>query len=221
MFERFTSKARKALVFAEEAARDLNHNYLGTEHMLLGLLPDNQSVAARVLESLDIATKVIRTQIEDIVIKGAQPSSETYLPFTPKAKKVLEFSLREALQLEHNYIGTEHLLLGIIREGESGAAQVMQTLGADLNRVRTQVLAVLEIELRKQETQPVNAESSFEIVKLLSNATDATLPQESQSIMQLVVAGLRTNSAEIAPLLKMQGIDAETFLSRLIPHLDS
>ncbi len=142
MFERFTDRARRVVVLAQEEARMLSHNYIGTEHILLGLIHEGEGVAAKALESLDISLEAVRAQVEERVGQGQQAPSG-HIPFTPRAKKVLELSLREALQLGHSYIGTEHILLGLIREGEGVAAQVLQQLGADLNRVRQQVIQLL------------------------------------------------------------------------------
>ncbi|MEU4428596.1 Clp protease N-terminal domain-containing protein, partial [Actinoplanes sp. NPDC024001] len=142
MFERFTDRARRVVVLAQEEARMLNHNYIGTEHVLLGLIHEGEGVAAKALESLGISLEGVRQQVEEIIGQGQQAPSG-HIPFTPRAKKVLELSLREALQLGHNYIGTEHILLGLIREGEGVAAQVLVKLGADLNRVRQQVIQLL------------------------------------------------------------------------------
>src|SRR5271166_2329542 len=143
MFERFTDRARRVVVLAQEEARMLNHNYIGTEHILLGLIHEGEGVAAKSLESLGISREGVRSQVEEIIGQGQQAPSSGHIPFTPRAKKVLELSLREALQLGHNYIGTEHILLGLIREGEGVAAQVLVRLGADLNRVRQQVIQLL------------------------------------------------------------------------------
>ena len=142
MFERFTDRARRVVVLAQEEARMLNHNYIGTEHLLLGLIHEGDGVAAKALESLNISLGAVREQVQEIIGKGQQAPSG-HIPFTPRAKKVLELSLREALQLGHNYIGTEHILLGLIREGEGVAAQVLVKLGADLGRVRQQVIQLL------------------------------------------------------------------------------
>ena len=142
MFERFTDRARRVVVLAQEEARMLNHNYIGTEHILLGLIHEGEGVAAKALEALNISLEAVRSQVEEIIGQGQQAPSG-HIPFTPRAKKVLELSLREALQLGHNYIGTEHILLGLIREGEGVAAQVLVKLGADLNRVRQQVIQLL------------------------------------------------------------------------------
>jgi ATP-dependent Clp protease ATP-binding subunit ClpC len=142
MFERFTDRARRVVVLAQEEARMLNHNYIGTEHILLGLIHEGEGVAGKALVSLGISLEAVRQQVEEIIGQGQQAPSG-HIPFTPRAKKVLELSLREALQLSHNYIGTEHILLGLIREGEGVAAQVLVKLGADLNRVRQQVIQLL------------------------------------------------------------------------------
>jgi ATP-dependent Clp protease ATP-binding subunit ClpA len=142
MFERFTDRARRVVVLAQEEARLLNHDYVGTEHLLLGMIAEGQGVAAKALESLGISLEAVRAQVEEIIGQGQQAPSG-HIPFTPRAKKVLELSLREANQLGHNYIGTEHLLLGLIREGEGVAAQVLVKLDADLPRVRQQVIQLL------------------------------------------------------------------------------
>ena len=142
MFERFTDRARRVVVLAQEEARMLNHDYIGTEHILLGLIREGEGVAAKALESLGISQEAVRQQVEEIIGQGLHAPSG-HIPFTPRAKKVLELALREALQLGHNYIGTEHILLGLIREGEGVAAQVLLKLGADLNGVRQQVNQLL------------------------------------------------------------------------------
>src|ERR671913_1174146 len=142
MFERFTDRARRVVVLAQEEARMLNHNYIGTEHILLGLISEGEGVAAKALESLGIAVDGVRQQVEEIIGQGQQAPSG-HIPFTPRAKKVLELSLREALQLGHNYIGTEHILLGLIREGDGVAANVLVKLGADLSSVRQEVIQQL------------------------------------------------------------------------------
>ncbi|MEX0992276.1 MAG: ATP-dependent Clp protease ATP-binding subunit [Actinomycetota bacterium] len=157
MFERFTDRARRVVVLAQEEARMLNHNYIGTEHILLGLIHEGEGVAAKALESLNIRLEDVRQQVEEIIGQG-QAAPTGHIPFTPRAKKVLELSLREALQLGHNYIGTEHILLGLIREGEGVAAQVLQKLGADLNRVRQQVIQLLSGYTGGRETTPGSGE---------------------------------------------------------------
>jgi len=142
MFERFTDRSRRVIVLAQEEARMLDHNYIGTEHILLGLIRESDGCAARALESLEISLGAVRQQVEEIIGRGQEAPSGP-VPFTPRAKKVLALSLRESLQLGHNYIGTEHILLGLLREGDGVAAQVLVRLGADLNRVRQQVIQLL------------------------------------------------------------------------------
>ncbi len=143
MFERFTDRARRVVVLAQEEARMLSHNYIGTEHILLGLIHEGEGVAAKALESLGISLEAVRQQIDEIIGHG-QHAPSGHIPFTPRAKKVLELARPEAVQLGHNYVGTEHILLGLIREGEGVAAQVLVRLGADLNLVRRQVVQVLQ-----------------------------------------------------------------------------
>jgi ATP-dependent Clp protease ATP-binding subunit ClpA len=142
MFERFTGQARRVMDLAQDEARMLGHNYIGTEHLLLGLIGEGEGVAAQALESLGVGLNAARQQVEEAVGRGQHAAPEP-IPLTPRAKKVLELSLREALQLGHHYIGTEHILLGLIREGDGVAARVLAGLGADLNRVRQQVLQLL------------------------------------------------------------------------------
>jgi ATP-dependent Clp protease ATP-binding subunit ClpC len=156
VFERFTDRARRVVVLAQEEARYLNHNYIGTEHILLGLLNEGEGIAAQALESLDIDLASVRDEVVKIIGQGQQ-SPSGHIPFTPRAKKVLELSLREALQLGHNYIGTEHILLGLIREGEGVAAQVLQQLGAELQKVRQTVIQLLSGPGGGEEQQPKGA----------------------------------------------------------------
>jgi ATP-dependent Clp protease ATP-binding subunit ClpC len=139
MFERFTERARRVVVLAQEEATELNHSYIGTEHLLLGLMRDSGSVAARALRELEISQDAVRERVIEIIGRGKQAPSG-HIPFTPRAKKVLELSLREALQLNHSYIGTEHILLGLVGEGEGVAAQVLTKLGGSLSRVRDKVI---------------------------------------------------------------------------------
>ena len=142
MFERFTDRARRVVVLAQDEARSLEHNYIGTEHILLGLIREGEGVAAKALEMANISLEGVRDQVIEIIGKGENDSKD-HIPFTPRAKKVLELSMREALQLEHNYIGTEHILLGLIREGEGVANQVLTNLGADLGSIRQNVIHLL------------------------------------------------------------------------------
>jgi hypothetical protein len=157
VFERFTDRARRVLVLAQEEARLLNHGFIGTEHLLLGLVSEGEGVAAKALESLGVSLEAVRERVEETIgIAGSAPRSSP--PFTPRAKKVLEFSLREALQLNHSYIGTEHLLLGLVREGEGVAATVLQSLGADLVSVRQTTLSLIGGAPDPWEPTPVEFE---------------------------------------------------------------
>jgi ATP-dependent Clp protease ATP-binding subunit ClpC len=149
MFERFTGRARRVMDLADEEARLLHHTYVGTEHLLLGLIGEGGGVAAQALESLGISLEAVRQQVEQVIGRGQQ-AVPGHIPLTPRAKKVLELARREAFQLGHNYIGTEHLLLGLIREGKGAAAQVLTGLGADLNRIRQQVIWLLHGSQGKQ-----------------------------------------------------------------------
>jgi len=140
MFQRFTERARRVVVLAQQEARMLNHNYIGTEHILLGLIHEGEGVAARALTTMGISLGAMRQAVEDIIGRGTQPPTESgHIPFTPRSKKVLELSLREALQLGSDYIGTEHILLALIREGDGVAAQVLLSEGVDITRARAQV----------------------------------------------------------------------------------
>ena len=142
VFERFTDRARRVLTWAQEEARLLNHGFIGTEHILLGLIREGEGVGAQALQSLGISLEAVRQKVEETIgVSGSVPGASP--PFTPRAKKVLELSLREALQLNHSYIGTEHILLGLVREGEGVAATVLVSLGADLPRVRQEVLTLM------------------------------------------------------------------------------
>ena len=153
MFERFTDRARRVMVLAQEEARLLDHNYIGTEHLLLGLIHEGEGVAAQALESLSVSLPAVRQQVEEIIGRGQQTPSGR-IPFTPRAKKVLELSRREALAMGHNYVGTEHILLGLLREGDGVAAQVLVLMGADLNRVRQQVICILSGHQDQDKDEP-------------------------------------------------------------------
>ena len=153
MFERFTERARQAVVLAQDEARGFRHNYIGTEHLLLGLLREEDGLAARVLESLEIDLVEVRAQVARIVGRGDEVASGQ-IPFTPRAKKVLELSLREALSLGHNYIGTEHVLLGLVRENEGVAARILLDLGADAEKIRDRIIQMLSRPRRADEAAP-------------------------------------------------------------------
>jgi ATP-dependent Clp protease ATP-binding subunit ClpC len=143
VFERFTERARQVVVLAQDEARALKHNYIGTEHILLGLLREEEGLAARVLESLDVTVEEVRAQVARIIGPGDEPIVSGQIPFTPRAKKVLELSLREALSLKHNYIGTEHILLGLVRENEGVAARILLDFDADAEKIRNEIMRVL------------------------------------------------------------------------------
>jgi hypothetical protein len=170
VFERFSDRARLVVVLAQEEARLLNHNYIGTEHILLGLAHEGEGVAAQVLASLKISLGAVRAQVEEIIGHGGQAPSG-HIPFTPRAKKVLELSLREALQLGHNYIGTEHILLGLIREGEGVAAQALVNLGAELPRVRQEVVRILS-----ENPQTEDASAPATVTRLVSGSSSGIQP---------------------------------------------
>ena len=155
MFERFTDRARRVLVLAQEEARDLNHAFIGTEHILLGLIREGEGVAAKALDALGVTYDVVREKVEEAIGTNTNPSPGSP-PFTPRAKKVLELSLREALQLGHSYIGTEHMLLGLVREGDGVAAQVLNDLGADMARVRAQVIQMMSGQGTKETGSAVS-----------------------------------------------------------------
>jgi len=165
MFERFTDGARRLVALAQDEARRLNHDYIGTEHILLGLIHEGEGVAAKALESLGISLDAVRQQVEEIIGQGQQAPSG-HIPFTPRAKKVLELSLRESLQLGHNYIGTEHILLGLIREGDGVAAQVLVRLGADLNRVRHQVIQLIAGQPLQEGAPGPEVQARLDVVEI-------------------------------------------------------
>jgi ATP-dependent Clp protease ATP-binding subunit ClpC len=149
MFERFTDRARRVVVRAQEEARLLDHDYIGTEHLLLGLVHDGQGVAAKVLESSEIPLEVVRRRVEEAVSRGTQAPSG-HIPITEQGKEVLRLAHRESAEIGHHYIGTEHLLLGLIREGDGVAAQVLSGLGVELDAAREQVIRLLNDYQRRQ-----------------------------------------------------------------------
>ena len=209
MFERFTDRARRVVVLAQEEARMLNHNYIGTEHILLGLIHEGEGVAAKALESLGISLEAVRSQVEEIIGQG-QAAPTGHIPFTPRAKKVLELSLREALQLGHNYIGTEHILLGLIREGEGVAAQVLQKLGADLNRVRRVVIDLLGGSVGRAE------EPGFQVRRrgatahrALQLAEQAAAGMESETVQatHLLIGLIAAGDPDVDDLLRSWNVD--------------
>jgi ATP-dependent Clp protease ATP-binding subunit ClpA len=218
MFERFTDRARRVIVLAQEEARLLNHNYIGTEHLLLGLLHEGQGVGALALTSLGVSLEGVRAQVEEIIGQG-QSAPTGHIPFTPRSKKVLELSLREAKQLGHNYIGTEHILLGLIREGEGVAAQVLVKLGADLSLgliregevegVAAQVLVKLGADLSRVRQQVLQLLSGYaggkaavEQAGALTRLVRMTVPEELREAEEQLAQVRRDKEA---------AIDAEDF----------
>jgi Clp amino terminal domain, pathogenicity island component len=187
MFERFTDRARRVVVLAQEEARMLDHNWIGTEHILLGLMREGEGIAAKALESLGISLDAVRQQVEEIIGRGQQPPSG-HIPFTPRAKKVLELALRESLQLGHNYIGTEHILLGLIREGDGVAALVLVTLGADLNRVRQQAIQLLHGHSAEEPVPTRSAERELRLLPAVKAHLEA-LERRLTAIEQRVGTG--------------------------------
>ena len=165
MFERFTDRARRVIVLAQEEARMLNHNYIGTEHILLGLIHEGEGVAAEALESLGISLAAVRQQVEEIIGQG-QEAPSGHIPFTPRAKKVLELSLRESLQLGHHYIGTEHILLGLIREGDGVATQILVRLRGDLNLIRHQVIQLIASRPLREGTPGPEVQARLDVVDI-------------------------------------------------------
>jgi ATP-dependent Clp protease ATP-binding subunit ClpC len=209
MFERFTDRARLVVVLAQEEARRLEHHYIGTEHVLLGLVHEGEGVAARTLESLGISLPAVRREVEEIIGRG-QSTPTGHIPFTPRAKKVLELSLRECMQLGHSYIGTEHILLGVIREGKGVGAQVLQKLGADHDRVRQQVILLLEGNVgtsRSSEAARRQVEMEVEGGTTLPAGED--VKQWAQLVSEAAIRGKRTRqlTEHIAQAIDEDGID--------------
>jgi ATP-dependent Clp protease ATP-binding subunit ClpA len=199
MFERFTDRARRVVVLGQEEARLLNHDYIGTEHLLLGLIHEGEGVAALALESLGIRLEAVRSQVEEIIGQGqSEAASSGHIPFTPRAKKVLELSLRESQQLGHNYIGTEHILLGLIREGQGVAAQVLVKLGADLSRVRQQVIQLLSGYAGGKEAAAQAGEQAGARTRLVR----MTVPDDLRELEEQLAQARREKEA---------AIDAEDF----------
>jgi ATP-dependent Clp protease ATP-binding subunit ClpA len=198
LFERFTDRARRVVVLAQEEARLLKHNYIGTEHLLLGLLTQSPSVATTALESLGISLEAVRSQVEERIGHGAEEPSG-HLPFTPRAKKVLELSLREMLQLGHNYIGTEHLLLGLLREGEGVAAQVLVTLGADRDRVGQQIM-----ELLRGDAGGVQEDPQTRLVRVTVPADIRELEEQLAQVRRDKEAAIDADDFDRAAVLRDQ-----------------
>ena len=164
MFERFTHRARKVVVLAQEEARRFNHNYIGTEHLLLGLIRADEGVASRVLRSLDITVEAAREQVESIVGYGEEGMG-AQAPFTPRSKKVLELALRESMRLDHNYIGTEHLLLGLVREGQGVANRALSNLGVEGDEIRAELVRMLGGEAGQRLKDESREDSPPEVMR--------------------------------------------------------
>jgi ATP-dependent Clp protease ATP-binding subunit ClpC len=217
VFERFTDRARRVVVLAQEEARMLNHNYIGTEHLLLGLIHEGEGVAAKTLESLGISLDAIRSQVVEIIGMGNKAPTG-HIPFTPRAKKVLELSLREALQLGHDYIGTEHILLGLIREGEGVGAQVLQKLGADLDRVRRQVIELLgghQPERPSGRMFPERFTSRAHRVLDLAKESARELGHQAIEPTDLLLALVAVEDDQVRQLLDSWGVDLEMIRRRI------
>jgi ATP-dependent Clp protease ATP-binding subunit ClpC len=189
MYENFTDPARRVLVLAQEEARALDHHYLGTEHILLGLVAEADNVGAEVLENLGILVAAVRAQVEEIIGHGDDATGPVgQQPFTPRAKKVLELSMREAQQLGHSYLGPEHLLLGLVREGEGVAAQVLIKLGADLSSVREQVLMLLtgQTHLGRNPGGAVPADTPRDVVEARLEGIQNSLNEIAGTLVQIL-----------------------------------
>jgi ATP-dependent Clp protease ATP-binding subunit ClpC len=196
MFERFTDRARRVVVLAQEESRLLGHNYIGTEHLLLGLLAEREGVAARALQSLDITLDAAREQVKEIIGPGAQ-EPRGHIPFTPRAKKILELSLREALKLGSEVIGTEHLLLGLVDEGAGVGAQILDRLGAPAPAVREAVISLAEAEPESPAARPEAGVRSF--------ASSVRLPVEALAEFRELIASIDRRLAAIERHLGITG----------------
>jgi protein-arginine kinase activator protein McsA len=194
MFERFTDRARRVVVLAQEEAKRLDHNHIGTEHILLGLIREGDGVAAKALESLGISLDVVRQQVEELIGRG-QPARSGHIPFTPRGKKVLELSLTEAVRLGHGRIGTEHILLGLLREGDGVAVQVLVKLGADLNRVRQQVIQLLHGHPAEESVSARLAAQKLKVVPVVQTRLEA-VEQRLAAVEQRVGTGPDTSDLD-------------------------
>jgi ATP-dependent Clp protease ATP-binding subunit ClpC len=226
MFERFTDRARRVVVLAQSEARLLQHNYIGTEHILLGLISEGQGVAAKALESLGVSFDAVRAEVEEIVGRGDE-SPAGHIPFTPRGKKVLELSLREALQLGHNYIGTEHILLGLMREGEGVGAKVLQKMDIDLDQVRLKVVDLLSgygpLTITKPaKVGPVVQSSSDYIftersLRAISFAKSEASKRGKESIdVQDILTALTREENAVSRLLAEKGLTTDSINDLLI-----
>ena len=221
MFERFTNQARRVVVLAQEESRSLNHNYIGTEHLVLGLLREGQGTGAKALESLDVTVEAVRGEVETRIGRGDQQQSG-HIPFTPRAKKALELSLRESLALGHGYIGTGHLMLGLIRKGDGVGVEVLVGLGADLNVLRARVIELLPNDTEEGDasgprirTATARTERLSGAVQGLLDSIDARLTtiERHLGITRSVPDELRTYDRRIAKVVgaKEEAIERQDF----------
>jgi ATP-dependent Clp protease ATP-binding subunit ClpC len=216
MFERFSDRARRVVVLAQEEARLLNHNYIGTEHILLGLAHEGEGVAARALRSLGVSLGAVRQQVEEIIGPGGS-SPSGHIPFTPRAKKVLELSLREAMQLGHNYIGTEHILLGLLREGEGVACQALVKLGATLPKVRARVFELLADDRGEGAAAP-SPTLSAELRTVIDEARGAAAAAGESEVapIHLFLAAVEHPDGAAGRMLRAVGVDPEALRRQVV-----
>jgi ATP-dependent Clp protease ATP-binding subunit ClpC len=217
VFDRFTDVARHIIVWAQEEARLLRHNYIGTEHLLLGLTHDEHGVATEALESFGVSTLTVRASVEELIgVGGSEPSG--HVPFTPRAKKVMELSLREALLLGHNYIGSEHLLLGLVREGEGVAAQVLMRHGADLESVRQRIVEILGTRDPESGTWPQRVPSRSGIAGIFEPALHEArrLGDEWVGAEHVVLAALESEDSLAGKVLRSFGLEKAAVEARII-----
>ncbi len=221
MFERFTNQARRVVVLAQEESRNLNHNYIGTEHLVLGLLHEGRGTGARALESLDVTLEAVRGEVETRIGRGNEQQSG-HIPFTPRAKKALELSLRESLALGQSYIGTGHLLLGLIRKGDGVGVEVLVSLGADLNVLRARVIELLPDDTEEgaapgptKRTATARTERLLGPIQGLLDSIDArlTMIERHLGITRSVPEELRTYDRRIAKVVgaKEEAIERQDF----------
>ncbi len=213
MFERFTDQARRVVVLAQEETRLLNHGYIGTEHILLGLIREDLGTAAEVLKALGIELQAARDRVREICGASDEQQPGGHIPFTPRAKLVLELSLREALQLGHDYIGTEHILLGIVREGQGVAAQVLVELGADLNQVRHRLIGPMHetdsLQIRAERGDPAGLSVQRRVItgrreRLLTSGFRVRLNEFESRL-----TGLEAEIARLRQMLRQHGIEPQ------------
>ena len=218
MFERFTDRARNVVVLAQQEARLLKHNYIGTEHILLGLARESDGLAAKALDALGIGLEAVREQVVEITGQG-QKSPSGHIPFTPRAKKVLELSLREALQFGHNYIGTEHILLGLIREGDGVAAQVLVRLGGDLSAVRQQVIRLLKESPTTDELPPAAQAAQAQAAQ--AQAAQAQAARLAESAGEAGIASRAEGAVPMGLASPAESASLNGKLTEVLSRLDS